>query len=77
MVIRFVSIYVEIRYLRLHFYSYPLMPSMTGAGVLQVMSLKRFALEIRYLRPHFYSYPLMPSMTGAGVLQVSAPKCFA
>jgi hypothetical protein len=36
----FVSIYVEIRYLRPHFYSYPLMPSMTGAGVLQVMSTK-------------------------------------
>ncbi len=31
-----VSIYVDIRYLRPHFYSYPLMPSMTGTGVLQV-----------------------------------------
>jgi hypothetical protein len=32
-----VSIYIEIRYLRPHFYSYPLMPSMTGAGVLGVL----------------------------------------
>ncbi len=31
-----VSIYVDIRYLRSHFYSYPLMPSMMGTGVLQV-----------------------------------------
>jgi hypothetical protein len=41
--IKYVSIYVEIRYLRPHFYSYPLMPSLTGAGVLQVRAPKRFA----------------------------------
>jgi hypothetical protein len=38
-----VSIYVDIRYLRPHFYSYPLMPSMTGTGVLQVRAPKCFA----------------------------------
>jgi hypothetical protein len=30
-----VSIYVDLRYLRPHFYSYPLMPLMMGTGVLQ------------------------------------------
>ena len=35
---------VYVRYLlRPHFYSYPLMPSMTGSGVLQVRAPKRFA----------------------------------
>jgi hypothetical protein len=38
-----VSIYVDLRYLRPHFYSYPLMPLMTGTGVLQVRAPKRFA----------------------------------
>ena len=33
----------SIRYLD-HFYSYPLMPSMTRSGVLQVRAPKRFAL---------------------------------
>jgi hypothetical protein len=38
-----VSIYVDLRYLRPHFYSYPLMPLMTGTGVLQVRAPKCFA----------------------------------
>ncbi len=42
-----VLIYVEMRYLRPHFYSYLLMPSMMGAGVLGVlhMLLKRVGLS--------------------------------
>jgi hypothetical protein len=35
-----VSIYVDLRYLRPHFYSYPLMPSMTGTGVPQHLHLQ-------------------------------------
>jgi hypothetical protein len=39
----------SIRYLD-HFYSYPLMPSMTRSGVLQVRAPKRFALFLPHPR---------------------------
>ncbi len=64
-----VSIYVEKRYLRPHFYSYPLMPSMTEAGVLGVLQRSVAATlyekvdlnkpTVEFLCEHFYKDPTL------------------